>query len=269
MKIGTKEFNLGERTYVMGILNVTPDSFSDGGKFNELDAAVIRAGKLIEDGADIIDIGGESTRPNYEVVSVEDEIERVVPVIKAIKAKYDIPISIDTYKAQTAEAAILAGADMINDIWGFKKDKDMAKVAAKYDVPCILMHNRDNTDYDNLMQDVISDLTECISIALENGVDRDKIILDPGIGFGKTLEQNLSVMNHLEDLKKFDLPILLGTSRKSMIGLTLDLPVDERVEGTIATTVLGIVKGCEFIRVHDVKENKRACVMTDAMLKAR
>lgn len=271
MKIGTKEFNLGERTYVMGILNVTPDSFSDGGKFNELDAAVIRAGKLIEDGADIIDIGGESTRPNYEVVSVEDEIERVVPVIKAIKAKYDIPISIDTYKAQTAEAAILAGADMINDIWGFKKDKDMAKVAAKYDVPCILMHNRDNTDYDNLMKDVISDLTECISIALENGVDRDKIILDPGIGigFGKTLEQNLSVMNHLEDLKKFELPILLGTSRKSMIGLTLDLPVDERVEGTIATTVLGIVKGCEFIRVHDVKENKRACVMTDAMLKAR
>ena len=269
MKIGTKEFNLGERTYVMGILNVTPDSFSDGGKFNELDAAVIRAGKLIEDGADIIDIGGESTRPNYEVVSVEDEIERVVPVIKAIKAKYDIPISIDTYKAQTAEAAILAGADMINDIWGFKKDKDMAKVAAKYDVPCILMHNRDNTDYDNLMKDVISDLTECISIALENGVDRDKIILDPGICFGKTLEQNLSVMNHLEDLKKFDLPILLGTSRKSMIGLTLDLPVDERVEGTIATTVLGIVKGCEFIRVHDVKENKRACVMTDAMLKAR
>ncbi|MBU5487858.1 dihydropteroate synthase [Clostridium sp. MSJ-8] len=269
MKIGTKEFNLGERTYVMGILNVTPDSFSDGGKFNELDAAVERAGKLIEEGADIIDIGGESTRPNFEVVSVEDEIERVVPVIKAIKAKYDIPISIDTYKAETAEAAILAGADVINDIWGFKKDKNMAKVAAKYDVPCILMHNRDNTDYDNLMKDIITDLTECISIALENGVDRDKIILDPGIGFGKTLEQNLSVMNHLEDLKKFELPILLGTSRKSMIGLTLDLPVDERVEGTIATTVLGIVKGCEFIRVHDVKENKRACVMTDAMLKAK
>ena len=269
MKIGTKEFNLGERTYVMGILNVTPDSFSDGGKFNELDAAVERAGKLIEEGADIIDIGGESTRPNFEVVSVEDEIERVVPVIKAIKAKYDIPISIDTYKAETAEAAILAGADVINDIWGFKKDKNMAKVAAKYDVPCILMHNRDNTDYDNLMKDIITDLTECISIALENGVDRDKIILDPGIGFGKTLEQNLSVMNHLEDLKKFELPILLGTSRKSMIGLTLDLPVDERVEGTIATTVLGIVKSCEFIRVHDVKENKRACVMTDAMLKAK
>ena len=269
MKIGTKEFNLGERTYVMGILNVTPDSFSDGGKFNELDAAVVRAGKLIEEGAEIIDIGGESTRPNFEVVSVEDEIERVVPVIKAIKAKYDVPISIDTYKAQTAEAAILAGADIINDIWGFKKDKDMAKVAAKYDVPCILMHNRDNTDYDDLMKDVISDLTECISIALENGVSRDKIILDPGIGFGKTLDQNLRVLNDLEDLKRFNLPILLGTSRKSMIGLTLDLPVDERVEGTIATTVLGIVKGCEFIRVHDVKENKRACVMTDAMIKAK
>ena len=269
MKIGNKEFNIGERTYVMGILNVTPDSFSDGGKFNTIDMALKRVEKLIKDGADIIDIGGESTRPNFEKVSEEDEIGRVVPIIKAIKEKFDIPISIDTYKSATAEAAIEAGADMINDIWGFKKDPNMAKVAAKYNVPCVLMHNRKEAKYDNLMKDLMYDLEESINIALDAGVSRENIILDPGIGFAKTLEQNLIVMNNLEVIKGLELPLLLGTSRKSMIGLTLDLPVDERVEGTIATTVLGITKGCEFIRVHDVLENKRACVMTDAILRAK
>ena len=269
MKIGNKEFNIGERTYVMGILNVTPDSFSDGGKFNTIDMALKRVEKLIKDGADIIDIGGESTRPNFEEVSEEDEIERVVPIIKAIKEKFDIPISIDTYKSKTAEAAIEAGADMINDIWGFKKDPNMAKVAAKYNVPCVLMHNRKEAKYDNLMKDLMYDLEESINIALDAGVSRENIILDPGIGFAKTLEQNLIVMNNLDIIKALELPLLLGTSRKSMIGLTLDLPVDERVEGTIATTVLGITKGCEFIRVHDVLENKRACVMTDAILRAK
>ena len=269
MKIGNKEFNIGERTYVMGILNVTPDSFSDGGKFNTIDMALKRVEKLIKDGADIIDIGGESTRPNFEKVSEEDEIERVVPIIKAIKEKFDIPISIDTYKSKTAEAAIEAGADMINDIWGFKKDPNMAKVAAKYNVPCVLMHNRKEAKYDNLMKDLMYDLEESINIALDAGVSRENIILDPGIGFAKTLEQNLIVMNNLDVIKALELPLLLGTSRKSMIGLTLDLPVDERVEGTIATTVLGITKGCEFIRVHDVLENKRACVMTDAILRAK
>lgn len=269
MKIGNKEFKLGKRTYIMGILNVTPDSFSDGGKFNEIEAAVKRAEELIKDGADIIDIGGESTRPNFEAVEADEEIRRVVPIIKAIKEKFDITISIDTYKAVTAEAAINAGADIINDVWGFKKDKDMAKVAAKYNVPCILMHNRESIPYNNLMQDVIMDLVESINIALDAGVKRENIILDPGIGFAKTYEENLIVMNNLEKIKELKLPILLGTSRKSMIGITLDLPVDERVEGTIATTVMGIMKGCEFIRVHDVLENKRAAVMTDAILKSK
>lgn len=269
MRIGNKEFNIGERTYVMGILNVTPDSFSDGGKFNSVDAAIKKVEELIRDGADIIDVGGESTRPNFEVVSTEDEIERVVPIIRAIKEKFDIPISIDTYKSATAEAAIEAGADIINDVWGFKKDPNIANIAAKYNVPCILMHNREEDEYKDLMKDVIFDLIESINIALDAGVSRENIILDPGIGFAKTLEENLIVMNNLELIKAIGYPVLLGTSRKRMIGLTLDLPVDERVEGTIATTVLGIVKGCEFIRVHDVLENKRACVMTDAMLKAR
>lgn len=268
MKIGNKEFKLGERTYIMGILNVTPDSFSDGGKFNEVKVAVKRAKELIGEGADIIDIGGESTRPGFTVVDVEDEINRVVPVIKAIKENFDIPISIDTYKAATAEAAIKAGADIINDIWGFKKDKDMAKVAAKYNVPCILMHNREDKPYENLMNDVIMDLIESIDIAIEAGVDRKNIILDPGIGFAKTYEENLAVMNNLERIKALGFPVLLGTSRKSMIGIALDLPVDQRVEGTAATTVIGIMKGCEFVRVHDVLENKRAAVMTDKILGA-
>ena len=269
MKIGNKEFVLGERTYIMGILNVTPDSFSDGGKFNELELAIKRVEEMIKDGADIIDIGGESTRPNFQVVEADEEIKRVVPIIKAIKEKFDIPISIDTYKAKTAEEAIKAGADLINDVWGFKKDKDMAKVAAKYEVPCILMHNRENIPYKNLMKDVMSDLIESIDIAMEAGVKRENIILDPGIGFAKTYEENLIVMNNLDVIKRLELPILLGTSRKSMIGNTLDLAVDIRFEGTVATTVIGIMKGCEFIRVHDVLENKRAAVMTDKILSAK
>ena len=269
MKIGNKEFNLGERTYVMGILNATPDSFSDGGKFNDVEHALKHAEELIKNGADIIDIGGESTRPNFEPVGVDEEISRVVPIIKAIKEKFDIIISIDTYKAKTAEEAIKAGADIINDVWGFKKDKDMAKVAAKYNVPCILMHNRENKPYTNLMSDIIVDLAESIDIAIKAGVSRDNIILDPGIGFAKTYEENLIVMNNLEIIKNLGLPVLLGTSRKSMIGLTLDLPVNERIEGTVATTVIGVMKGCEFIRVHDVLENKRACLMTEAILKAK
>ena len=269
MKIGNKEFVMGERTYIMGILNVTPDSFSDGGKYTEVELALKQVEKLIIDGADIIDVGGESTRPGSKPVSVEDEIDRVVPIIKAIKEKFDIAISIDTYKSETAEAAIKAGADIINDVWGFKKDKEMAKVAAKYDVPCVLMHNRENLPYNDLMKDVVMDLIESIDIALTAGVSRDKIILDPGIGFAKTLEENLIVMNNLEKIENLGFPVLLGTSRKSMIGLTLDLPVDERLEGTLSTTVIGIMKGCSFIRVHDVLENKRVSIMTDAILKAK
>lgn len=269
MKIGNKEFKLGERTYIMGILNVTPDSFSDGGKFNEVEEAVKHARKLVEDGADIIDIGGESTRPGALYVSEEEEIERVVPIIKAIKKELDVIISIDTYKSKTAEAAIKAGADIINDVWGFKKDKEMAKVAAKYDVPSILMHNREDEPYNNLMEEVLEDLKESINLALEAGLKKENIILDPGIGFAKTYEENLIVMNNVDRLKELGYPVLLGTSRKSMIGLTLNLPVNDRVEGTLTTTVIGIMKGCEFVRVHDVLENKRAAVMADKILKAK
>lgn len=269
MRIGNKEYELGKRTYIMGILNVTPDSFSDGGKFNEIDEAVNHARKLIEDGADIIDIGGESTRPGAEYVTEEEEIKRVVPIIKAIKEKLDVTISIDTYKARTAEESIKAGADIINDIWGAKYDKNMAKVAAKYNTPIILMHNRENKPYENLMEDVVRDLQESIDIALKAGVKKENIILDPGIGFAKTYEENLIVMNNCEVIKKLGYPMLLGTSRKSMIGLTLNLPVNERVEGTLATSVMGIIKGFEFIRVHDVLENKRVAIMTDTILKAK
>ncbi|MBU3102534.1 dihydropteroate synthase [Clostridium gasigenes] len=269
MKIGNKEFKIGERTFVMGILNVTPDSFSDGGKFNEIELAVNRAKKMVEEGVDIIDIGGESTRPNAAFVSEEEEIRRVVPIIKAIKEAMEITISIDTYKSKTAEAAIKAGADIINDVWGFKKDNNMACIANKYKVPCILMHNRINKPYKDLMKDVISDLEESIKIALDAGVKRENIMLDPGIGFVKTHEENLIVMNNLETIVKMGYPVLLGTSRKSMIGLALNLPANERVEGTVATTVMGIIKGCDFIRVHDVLENKRACIMTDTILRAK
>ncbi|MGL4875482.1 MAG: dihydropteroate synthase [Clostridium sp.] len=267
MKIGNKEFCLNERTYIMGILNVTPDSFSDGGKFNNLEKAKIRVMEMIKEGADIIDVGGESTRPGYTEVSVEDEINRVVPVIKMIKENFDIPVSIDTYKSEVAIEAVKAGADIINDIWGFKKDKNIAKVCANSDAICVLMHNREDIPYDNLMRDIKMDLIESINIALDAGVKRENIILDPGIGFAKTLDENLETLNNVDKIKELGFPVLLGASRKSMIGLTLDLPKDERVEGTLATTVLGISKGCEFIRVHDIKENKRVCLMTDAILR--
>lgn len=267
MKIGKKDFQIGKKTYIMGILNVTPDSFSDGGKFNNFDLAIRHAKEMIEEGADIIDVGGESTRPGHTQVSTEEEISRIVPIIKALVKEIDIPISIDTYKGAVAEEAIKAGASLINDIWGFKKDSYIAEVAAKYDVPCCLMHNRDNTDYNNLMEDVLNDLRESIDIALKAGVKPENIMTDPGIGFGKTHEQNLEVMNHLEELSTLGYPVLLGTSRKRIIGNTLDLPVDQRVEGTVATTVIGIIKSCDFVRVHDVKENYRAAVMTDAIVR--
>ena len=268
MKIGNKEFKIGERTYIMGILNFTPDSFSDGGKFNHMEDALKHVEDMINEGADIIDIGGESTRPNHTPVGEEEEIKRVIPIIKAVREKFDIPISVDTYKAKVAEEAIKAGADLINDVWGFKKDKNMASVAAKYDVPCCLMHNRENKEYNNIMEDMLEDLKESIKIAKDAGVKDENIMLDPGIGFAKTYEQNIEVMNNLEVIKTLGYPILLGTSRKSMIGLTLDLPVEERVEGTVATTVIGIMKdACDFVRVHDVKENLRAAKMTDAIVR--
>ena len=270
MIIGNKNFKLGEKTYIMGILNITPDSFSDGGKFNSKDEALKQVEKLIKEGADIIDVGGESTRPNHIPVSEEEEARRVVPIIKIIKENFDIPITIDTYKGSVAEAAIKAGADLINDVWGFKKDPYMKEVAAKYNVPCCLMHNRFNSEYSkDLIEEIKSDLKESIELALEAGVKKENIILDPGIGFVKTYEENLETMDRLEELMDLGYPMLLGTSRKSMIGTALNLPVDQRVEGTVATTAIGIVNGCDFIRVHDVKENSRVAKMTDALVRRK
>lgn len=266
MKIGNREFDTKNHCYIMGILNVTPDSFSDGGKFNRLDDALLHAEEMIRDGADIIDIGGESTRPGHQPISDEEEIARVTPVIEGVKANFDIPISIDTYKGTVAEAALQAGADLVNDIWGFKHDKRVAELTARYHAACCLMHNRHDPVYQNFQEDVLSDLKECVCLARESGIADDKIILDPGVGFGKTYEMNLEITNHLEILHGLGYPILLGTSRKSMIGLTLDLPADDRVEGTLATTVLGVIKGCAFVRVHDIKENKRIIKMTEAIL---
>ena len=268
MKIGNREFDVVNGTYIMGILNVTPDSFSDGGKYYKPDSALVRAKWMLEEGADIIDVGGESTRPGYTMISDEEEISRVVPVIEKIKSKLDVPISIDTYKSAVAKAAIEAGADMVNDIWGLKWDGTMAAVIAEGGVASCLMHNRKEAVYDNYLKDVVTDLQESLDMAKAAGMDMEQVCIDPGIGFAKNLEQNLSLMNHLEDLQSLKYPVLLGTSRKSMIGLTLDLPVDQREEGTMATTVLGIMKGCSIIRVHDVEKNLRAAKMTLAMLRA-
>ena len=266
MIIGNTTFD-EDKTYVCGILNVTPDSFSDGGKFNKLDAALYHAEEMIEEGAMLIDIGGESTRPVYTIISDEEEIERVVPVIEALKSRFDVPLSLDTYKSKVAKAGIESGIDLINDIWGLKYDKAMAKVVADSGLPICIMHNRDNTDYTDFMTDVVSDLKESVDMAITAGIERDKLILDPGVGFAKNLEQNIIVMKELERLNCFKLPILLGTSRKSVIGLTLDLPKDERVEGTLVTTVLAVIKGCMFVRVHDVKENVRTIKMAEALFK--
>ena len=267
MRIGTQEFDTKENTYIMGILNVTPDSFSDGGKIIGVDAALKKAEQMKGDGAAIIDVGGESTRPGFTPVSAEEEMERILPVIEAIKANIEIPVSVDTYKSSVAEAAILAGADLINDIWGVKADPHMAEVIAKYKVACCLMHNRENQNYKNFMIDLRADLNDTVQIAEKAGIPKDKIILDPGVGFAKSYEQNLIVIRELEKIVELGYPVLLGTSRKSVIGLTLDLPSDERVEGTIVTTVTAVEKGCSFVRVHDVKENYRAIQMAKAIYK--
>lgn len=266
MRIGSRDFATTGHTYIMGILNVTPDSFSDGGKFNQIDAALKHAEEMIRDGADVIDIGGESTRPGYTKISDEEETDRVVPVIEAVKKEFEIPISVDTYKSGVAEAAAQAGADLINDIWGLKYDAHMAEVIAKSGLACCLMHNRDNAEYRNFMEDMKQDLRETIALAKAAGIADDKIILDPGVGFAKSYENNLEVIRRLKEFNELKYPVLLGTSRKSVIGLTLDLPAAERVEGTIVTTVMAVEAGCMFVRVHDVKENHRAIQMAEAIL---
>lgn len=266
MEIGTREFKVKGHTYVMGILNVTPDSFSDGGKYNQMDAALFRVEEMIKEGADMVDIGGESTRPGFEIIPENEEIERVIPIIEKIKSKFDIPISLDTYKSQVAQAGIAAGVDMINDVSGLRYDGNLAKVIADADIPCCLAHSRRKANYTDFMQDVLADLSDTVQIAYQAGIEGEKIMIDPGIGFGKTYENNLEIINKIEILHSFGYPLVLGTSRKSVIGTALDLPASERVEGTLATTVFGVMKGVMFVRVHDVKENVRIIRMTEAIL---
>ncbi|AZV40821.1 dihydropteroate synthase [Peribacillus asahii] len=266
-KCGPYTLDYQKKTYIMGILNVTPDSFSDGGRYDHIDAALRHAEQMVEDGADLIDIGGESTRPNYERISDEEEIERVAPVIEAISKRIDVPLSIDTYKSKVAKAAIEAGAHIINDIWGAKADPEMAKVAAQYQVPIILMHNREGQTYQHFMRDALQDLYESIALVKAAGVREEQIILDPGIGFAKDVTLNLEMMRNLDTLVALGYPVLLATSRKSMIGHVLDLPPVERVEGTAATICFGIGQGCQLVRVHDVKEMARTAKMMDALVK--
>ena len=268
---GNKEIILGERTLVMGILNVTPDSFSDGGKYNNLDSAMKQAEKLISEGADIIDVGGESTRPGHIQITSEEEISRVVPIIEKISKNLDTIISIDTYKYDVAEEAIKAGANIINDIWGLQYDKgEMAELVKKSNLPIIVMHNQNDEIYSkDIMLSLREFFEKTYKIADKYGIDRDKIILDPGLGFGKNAEQNIEVLSRLNELKDMG-SILLGASKKRFIGKLLnDLPFDERVEGTVATTVIGIEKGVDIVRVHNVLENKRACLVADGIYRKR
>lgn len=265
LKCRDKNIELGKKTLIMGILNVTPDSFSDGGRYNNLDSALEQAKKMVEDGVDIIDIGGESTRPGYTQISVAEEIGRVVPVIEMLSKELDVIISIDTYKYQVVEAALKAGAHIINDIWGLQYDNgEMAKLAAEYNVPVIAMHNQNGTEYS---EDIILSMRKFFERTYEisdrYGISRDNIILDPGIGFGKGMEENIEVLARLEELRDMG-KILLGTSKKRFIGTILGgLSTDERVEGTVATTVIGIEKGVDIVRVHNVLENKRAALVAD------
>ena len=265
LKCRDKNIELGKKTLIMGILNVTPDSFSDGGRYNNLDSALEQAKKMVEDGVDIIDIGGESTRLGHTQISVEEEIERVVPVIEMLSKELDVIISIDTYKYQVAEAALKAGAHIINDIWGLQYDNgEMAMLAAEYNVPVIAMHNQNGTEYS---EDIILSMRKFFERTYEisdrYGISRDNIILDPGIGFGKGMEENIEVLARLEELRDMG-RILLGTSKKRFIGTILGgLSTDERVEGTVATTVIGIEKGVDIVRVHNVLENKRAALVAD------
>ncbi|MFD1362557.1 dihydropteroate synthase [Lentibacillus salinarum] len=262
----SKTFHLADRTHIMGILNVTPDSFSDGGRYTTVERAVEQAVLMEKQGADMIDIGGESTRPDHEPVSQGEELERILPVIEAVRQNVNVPISVDTYKAETARQAIDAGAEIINDIWGAKHEPGIARIAAERNVPIILMHNRTNKNYTSLIDDMKADLQESIDITREAGVSPENIVLDPGVGFAKTSADNLTVMNHLEQFTNLGYPMLLGTSRKSFIGKILDVSSDERDNGTGATTCLGITKGVQIVRVHNVKLHAELAKMMDAML---
>ncbi len=265
MRIGSRDFATQGHTYVMGILNVTPDSFSDGGRYQKMDQALYHVEEMITGGMDIVDVGGESTRPGYTPVTAEEEEERVIPVIEAVKSRFNIPISLDTCKAAVAKAGIEAGVDLINDIWGLKFDPALAEVIANENIACCLMHNRKEAVYQNYMEEVLWDLEETLQIAHQAGIADDKIILDPGVGFGKTYEHNLEIIDRMEMLHSLGYPLLLGASRKSVVGNALNLPKEERVEGTLVTSVFAVLKRAMFVRVHDVKENVRAIRMAEAI----
>ena len=272
MKIGGATFEWGSRTYVMGVINATPDSFSGDGVGANVDGALAQARSFEEWGADIIDVGGESTRPpsiyaGSEPVTADKELERVLPIIRAIVEETDVPVSIDTYKAEVARQAVEAGASMINDVWALQRDPDMAGAAAGLGVPVVLMHNQNHTDYDDVVPDVISRLSWLADRAVEAGVRRDGIVVDPGMGFGKTAQHNLEILRRLDEFRATGLPLLVGMSRKSTIGYVLDLPIDERVEGTAATVALSIAGGADIVRVHDVREMARVARMSDAVVR--
>lgn len=262
MKIGSREFDVKHHTYVVGILNVTPDSFSDGGKFDTPDRAMEHVERMIAEGADIIDVGGESTRPGYQAVSAKEEIERVLPVIRKIKTTYDVPVSLDTWKPEVAKAALAEGVNMINDI-SCMREREMAALVAESGCAYCLMHNRDGFEAGLKVKE---ELTAALETAWQAGVRTEQVMIDPGIGFAKTYEQNLAVLNGIEELHCFDLPILIGASRKSVIGYALDLPVEERLEGTLAITAYAVMKRCAFVRVHDVKENVRVIKMLESIV---
>ena len=268
IKCGDLEFRWGERTYVMGIINATPDSFSGDG-LSDADDAVAQAKQFVAEGADIIDVGGESTRPDFTPVSADEELGRVLPVIERLAKELPVPVSIDTYKADIAEKAVAAGAGMINDVWGLKRDPDIAGIAAEYGVPIVITQNQRDGSFGDLMPELIADLERSISVAQKTGVERNSIIIDPGVGFGKTVEQNLEIVRRLSDLKSLGRPILLGTSRKSFIGLVLDLPVEQRMEGTAASIAIGIANGADIVRVHDVAQMVRVIKMSDAIVRGR
>ena len=263
-----KSLTVGERTLVMGVLNYTPDSFSDGGNWNNVDVALKHMEEMVADGADIIDIGAESSRPGFTPISAAEEIARLETILPRLVAACPVPISVDTYKAETAEYAMSTGAHIMNDIWGLQYAPEpgkMAAVAAKYGVPVVVMHNQEGTEYDDIIEDMKRFFIRSAIIADQAGMSQDQIITDPGIGFGKDFDQNVYVMKHLQELTALPYPMLLGTSRKGFIGKILDLPVTERMEGTETTCVAGVLAGCTIVRVHDVKPIVRMCKMADAL----
>ncbi len=257
----------GRRTYIMGIINVTPDSFSGDGLAGDLNAIVRRAVEFQEAGADLIDVGAESTRPGNQPMGAAEELERLLPALNALAGKVEIPISVRTYKAPVARRALEAGASVINDVWGLKADPAIARAAAESGAPLILMHNQETTHYENLLPDIFRSLSHSKQTALDAGVPEENIILDPGIGFGKTADHNLKILRRLDEFKSLGSPLLVGTSRKSTIGRVLDLPPDQRLEGTAATVALAIAGGADMVRVHDVPEMVRVCRMSDAVVR--